>query len=56
MQILFVQVWTHFDNGSCPGQAVGVKCRLDSGISGFIATKNISDKGVKRPEDRVRVC
>jgi len=49
------EVWTHFDNGSCPGQAVGVRTRLDNGISGFISNKNISDKGVRRPEERVRV-
>lgn len=48
-------MWTHFDNGSCPGQAVGVRTRLDNGITGFIATKNISDKGCRRPEERVRV-
>lgn len=49
------EVWTHFDNGSCPGQAVGVRTRLDNSISGFISNKNISDKMVKRPEDRVKV-
>ncbi|XP_057294879.1 transcription elongation factor SPT6-like [Hydractinia symbiolongicarpus] len=48
------EVWTHFDNGSCPGQAVGVRTRFENGITGFIATKNISDKMVKRPEERVR--
>lgn len=34
---------------------MGVRVRLDNGISGFIANKNISDKGVKRPEDRAQV-
>ena len=48
-------MWTHFDNGSCPDQAVGVGTRLDNGITGFIATKNISNKGCRRPEERVRV-
>lgn len=48
------EVWTHFDNGSCAGEAVGVRVRLDNGILGFIANKNISDKGVKRPEERVK--
>ncbi|XP_065055474.1 transcription elongation factor SPT6-like isoform X4 [Rhopilema esculentum] len=48
------EVWTHFDNGSCAGEAVGVRVRLDNGISGFISNRNISDKGVKRPEDRVQ--
>ena len=50
-----MKVWTHFDNGSCPGQAVGVRTRLDNGISGFISNRNISDKMVRRPEERVRV-
>lgn len=27
-------VWNHFDAGNCPGQATGVKLRLDNGISG----------------------
>ncbi|XP_073421622.1 transcription elongation factor SPT6 [Dendrobates tinctorius] len=49
------EVWNHFDSGSCPGQAVGVKNRLDNGVTGFIPTKFISDKVVKRPEERVKV-
>ncbi|XP_065663621.1 transcription elongation factor SPT6 isoform X2 [Hydra vulgaris] len=49
------EVWTHFDNGSCPGQSIGVRTRLENGINGFISTKNISDKGCKRPEERVKV-
>ncbi|KAH9503861.1 Transcription elongation factor SPT6 [Bulinus truncatus] len=48
-------VWSHFDGGNCPGAAVGVKCRLDSGVTGFIHTKNISDKMVRDPEERVQV-
>lgn len=27
-------VWNHFDAGSCPGQATGIKLRLDNGILG----------------------
>lgn len=49
------QVWNHFDSGSCPGQAIGVKTRLDNGVTGFIPTKFLSDKVVKRPEERVKV-
>ncbi|OWF42541.1 Transcription elongation factor SPT6 [Mizuhopecten yessoensis] len=49
------EVWSHFDAGSCPGSAVGVRTRLDNGVTGFIHTKNISDKMVKNPEDRVKV-
>ncbi|XP_069617326.1 transcription elongation factor SPT6 [Ranitomeya imitator] len=49
------EVWNHFDSGSCPGQAIGVKNRLDNGVTGFIPTKFISDKVVKRPEERVKV-
>lgn len=29
-------VWNHFDAGNCPGQATGVKLRLDNGISGIL--------------------
>ncbi|KAL1488885.1 hypothetical protein ABEB36_014678 [Hypothenemus hampei] len=48
-------VWNHFDAGSCPGQATGVKLRLDNGISGYIYIKNLSDKSVSNPEERVGV-
>lgn len=47
-------VWEHFDNNSCYGTAVGVKLRLENGLNGFIVMKNLSDKHVKNPEDRVR--
>ena len=49
------QVWNHFDAGECPGQSVGVKTRLDNGVMGFISVKNISDKHVSTPEDRVKI-
>lgn len=48
-------VWTHFDAKACPGQATGVRLRLDNGITGFIHIKNLSDKHVKNPEERVQV-
>ncbi|RUS83311.1 hypothetical protein EGW08_008933 [Elysia chlorotica] len=48
-------VWSHFDGSKCPGAAVGVKCRLDSGVTGFIHTKNISDKMVRDPQERVKI-
>nr|NVI78477.1 Spt6 [Cucujiformia] len=48
-------VWNHFDAGSCPGQATGVKLRLDNGILGYIYIKNISDKNVSNPEERVGI-
>lgn len=51
----FSQVWNHFDSGSCPGQAIGVRTRLDNGVMGFIPTKFLSDKVVKHPEERVKV-
>ena len=53
--ISLLQVWSHFDARSCPGSAVGVKTRLDNSVTGFIHTKNISDKNIKNPEDRVKV-
>ncbi len=48
-------MWSHFDAGECPGQAVGVKTRLDNSVMGFIALKNLSDKHVTNPEERVSV-
>ena len=50
------KVWNHFDAGECPGQAVGVKTRLDNGVMGFIHVRNLSDKKVNHPEERVQVC
>nr|CAD7428568.1 unnamed protein product [Timema monikensis] len=47
------EVWNHFDAGGCPGQATGVRLRLDNGISGYIHIKNLSDKRVNNPEERV---
>uniref|UniRef100_A0A673H877 Transcription elongation factor SPT6-like n=1 Tax=Sinocyclocheilus rhinocerous TaxID=307959 RepID=A0A673H877_9TELE len=49
------EVWNHFDSGSCPGQAIGVRTRLDNAVTGFIPTKFLSDKVVKHPEERVKV-
>ncbi|MGH0177772.1 UNVERIFIED_CONTAM: hypothetical protein FKN15_076140, partial [Acipenser sinensis] len=49
------EVWNHFDSGSCPGQAIGVRSRMDNGVTGFIPTKFLSDKVVKHPEERVKV-
>ncbi len=48
-------VWQHLDGESCPGQSFGVRTRLENGLSGFILAKNISDKPVSSPEDRVHV-
>ena len=50
----FFQVWNHCDGGSCPGQPTGVRTRLDNGITGFINLRNLSDKSVKNPSDRVQ--
>lgn len=49
------EVWTHLDNGSCAGQAIGVRTRLENGLSGFLPTKMISDKTISSPHDRVKV-
>lgn len=49
------EVWNHFDAGECPGQATGIKVALDNGLTGFIHLKNLSDKHVKHPEERVQV-
>ncbi|KAK4008393.1 hypothetical protein OUZ56_013534 [Daphnia magna] len=48
------EVWNHFDAGSCSGQAIGVRIRLENGLSGFIPMKCLSDSEVTNPEDRVR--
>ncbi|KAK7079180.1 Transcription elongation factor SPT6 [Halocaridina rubra] len=48
------EVWNHFDAGDCPGQAIGIRVRLDNGISGFINIKNLSDKTVTNPSERVK--
>ncbi|XP_076825036.1 transcription elongation factor SPT6-like [Clavelina lepadiformis] len=49
------EVWSHLDTGECLGKAVGVRIRLENGISGFIPTDKLSDKPVDNPEDRVKV-
>ncbi|XP_043252748.1 transcription elongation factor SPT6-like isoform X1 [Colletes gigas] len=49
------EVWNHFDAGACPGKATGIRLRLDNGISGYIHVKNLSDKHVNNPEERVHV-
>lgn len=49
------EVWSHFDAKSCPGQAFGIKVALDNGLTGFIHLKNLSDKHVTNPEERVQI-
>ena len=49
------EVWNHFDAGSCPGKATGIRLRLDNGVSGYIHIKNLSDKHVANPKDRVQI-
>ncbi|XP_037868375.1 transcription elongation factor SPT6 [Bombyx mori] len=49
------EVWSHFDAGACPGQATGVRIRLDNGLSGYIHIKNLSDRHVTDPTERVRI-
>lgn len=49
------EVWNHFDAKTCPGQPFGVKIALDNGLIGFIHLKNLSDKHVTNPEERVQV-
>lgn len=48
-------VWAHFDAKECPGEAIGVRMRLDNGVTGSIDTKYISDKEIKNPEERVHI-
>ncbi|XP_002036804.2 transcription elongation factor SPT6 [Drosophila sechellia] len=49
------EVWNHFDANACPGQPSGVRVRLENGLPGFIHIKNLSDRQVRNPEERVRV-
>ena len=49
------EVWNHFDTNQCPGQAFGVRARLDNGLSGLIPMKYLSDKDVTDPLTRVKV-
>ena len=49
------EVWNHFDAGSCPGQAIGIRVRLDNGLTGLVPTKSISDKEVNDPLERVQI-
>ena len=48
-------MWSHIDDGSCPGQGIGVRTKLENGLSGFVLTKNLSDRQVTSPEERVKV-
>ena len=48
-------MWNHIDEGSCPGQGIGIRTRLENALSGFILTKNLSDKPVNIPEERINV-
>lgn len=50
-----LQAWAHFDAGNCEGAATGVRVRLDNGVTGFIPIRNLSDKRVDKPEERVVV-
>ena len=49
------EVWNHFDADTCPGKAVGIRVRLDNGVTGFIPMKNLSDANVLNPAERVRI-
>ncbi|GAB0093481.1 Transcription elongation factor SPT6 [Sergentomyia squamirostris] len=49
------EVWNHFDSKECQGQATGIRLRLDNGLFGYIHIKNLSDKHVKNPEERVQI-
>ncbi|EFX73665.1 hypothetical protein DAPPUDRAFT_57945, partial [Daphnia pulex] len=46
------EVWNHLDAGSCSGQAIGVRIRLENGLSGYLPVKCLSDSEVTNPEER----
>ncbi|KRZ60152.1 Transcription elongation factor SPT6, partial [Trichinella nativa] len=48
------EVWKHYDANECPGQAIGVRVRLENGIAGFIPIKYLSDRHVNDPNERVK--
>lgn len=48
-------VWNHFDTNNCPGYAIGIKCKLDNGLFGFVPNKFISDKEIGDPSERVAI-
>ncbi|GMT19975.1 hypothetical protein PFISCL1PPCAC_11272, partial [Pristionchus fissidentatus] len=44
------------NNGGCPGTPVGIRLRLDNGLTGFIHNKQISDNpNFKSPAERVKL-
>ncbi|GMR43278.1 hypothetical protein PMAYCL1PPCAC_13473 [Pristionchus mayeri] len=44
------------EKGGCPGSPVGIRLRLDNGLTGFISNKNISDNPTfKSPAERVKL-
>lgn len=49
------EVWNHFDAGACPGEVCGIGVLLDNGLEGYIHMKNLSDRHVKHPEERVEL-
>ena len=51
----FSLVWIHCDEGSCPGQAIGVRTILENGICGFIHIQNISSSSIIHPEHNIQV-
>ncbi|XP_031627743.1 transcription elongation factor SPT6 isoform X2 [Contarinia nasturtii] len=48
-------VWNHFDASECPGKATGIRIVLENGVTGFIHLKQMSDKHVTHPEERVHI-
>ncbi|ESO02028.1 hypothetical protein HELRODRAFT_161252 [Helobdella robusta] len=48
------EVWSHFGDGCCPGKVVGVKTKLDNGVSGFIPIRSISNRHVSDLSDRFK--
>lgn len=48
------EVWNHYDAEMCPGEAVGIKVKLDNGLVGLIPLERISDSEVVDPSERVK--
>ncbi|KAI6657054.1 Transcription elongation factor SPT6 [Oopsacas minuta] len=51
----FSLVWIHCDEGSCPGEAIGIRTILENGLYGFISIHNISSSTVVNVENHVQI-
>ncbi|XP_074604338.1 transcription elongation factor Spt6 isoform X2 [Brevipalpus obovatus] len=48
------EVWNHYDAEMCPGEAMGIRIKLDNGLIGMVPLELISNSEVIDPSDRVK--